>query len=207
MKYGAALTIALLLPLSQAHAQHVFRCGDGSTTTYSDRPCGDTRREQVVNARPNSLDTIKEREHTERSQYRQDRDQQYWVQEHQRQNAANQQRNDARGAERERKELLRDATTVMPGAHGLTASQRDAARRLNEVNKGRPMPPPAMQAEPQRPQHATGHSPQTPGQIVNCDPAGCWDTNGKRLNKAAGGNFHRSDGKFCTRAGPNVICH
>jgi len=49
--------------------------------------------------------------------------------------------------------------------------------------------------------------PEHPSQFVNCDQAGCWDTSGRRLSNAAGGNFYRSDGKFCTRAGPNVICN
>ncbi|MGJ7553058.1 DUF4124 domain-containing protein [Variovorax sp. RB3P1] len=49
--------------------------------------------------------------------------------------------------------------------------------------------------------------PEAPAQIVNCDPAGCWDTAGRRYNNAAGGNFSRSDGAFCTRAGPNAICN
>jgi len=50
--------------------------------------------------------------------------------------------------------------------------------------------------------------PEAPAQIVNCDPAGCWDTAGRRYNNAAGGNFTRSDGAFCTRAGPtNAICN
>lgn len=48
---------------------------------------------------------------------------------------------------------------------------------------------------------------RAPAQLVNCDGAGCWDTQGNRYNAAAGGNFHRSDGKFCTRAGPNVVCN
>ncbi|WP_431106594.1 DUF4124 domain-containing protein [Variovorax paradoxus] len=48
--------------------------------------------------------------------------------------------------------------------------------------------------------------PEPPAQIVTCDPAGCWDTAGRRYNNAAGGNFSRSDGAFCTRAGPNAIC-
>jgi hypothetical protein len=54
---------------------------------------------------------------------------------------------------------------------------------------------------------APSHVPEPPAQIVNCDPAGCWDTAGRRYNNAAGGNFSRSDGAFCTRAGPNAICN
>lgn len=49
--------------------------------------------------------------------------------------------------------------------------------------------------------------PPPPATIVNCDPAGCWDTSGNRYNNAAGGNFWRTDGKFCTNTGGSVICH
>jgi hypothetical protein len=50
--------------------------------------------------------------------------------------------------------------------------------------------------------------PAGPAHLVNCDPAGCWDTNGQRHNNAAGGNFHRSDGKFCQPiGGGQVICN
>lgn len=51
-------------------------------------------------------------------------------------------------------------------------------------------------------------TPAHPSRLVNCDGAGCWDTNGQRHNNAAGGNFHRSDGKFCQRiGGGQVICN
>lgn len=46
-----------------------------------------------------------------------------------------------------------------------------------------------------------------PGRLTNCDGAGCWDTGGNRYNSAAGGNFYRSDGKFCMRVGPNLTCN
>lgn len=44
-------------------------------------------------------------------------------------------------------------------------------------------------------------------QITSCDKAGCWDTNGARYNRAAGGNFVRSDGEFCRRVGPALQCN
>ena len=47
---------------------------------------------------------------------------------------------------------------------------------------------------------------RAPAKLVSRDAAGCWDTVGKRYNCAAGGNFTRSDWKFCTRAGPNIVC-
>ena len=102
---------------------------------------------------------------------------------------------------------LREATTVLPGAHGLTASQMDAAQRIHSAKPGQPIPPSTLPPSRPMPASSLSPAPETPSAIVNCDQAGCWDTNGQRLNNAAGGNFHRSDGKFCTRAGPNVICN
>lgn len=77
---------------------------------------------------------------------------------------------------------------------------------------GRPIQP------PQQPERAASSSskaheapvpvapaPVTP--LVNCDPAGCWDTAGRRYNNAAGGNFVRNDGKFCVNNGGVVQCH
>ena len=107
----------------------------------------------------------------------------------------------------ERRAVMREATIVMPGARGLTASQRDTARRLTEVEHGRPLPAPAAPPPSYTSPSAALDTPEPPGLVVNCDGAGCWDTSGRRLNNAAGGNFTRSDGKFCTRAGPNVICN
>lgn len=53
---------------------------------------------------------------------------------------------------------------------------------------------------------APGQS-EGPTQLVGCDGAGCWDTSGNRYNNAAGGNFTRSDGKFCVRGGSTVQCN
>lgn len=109
-----------------------------------------------------------------------------------------------------RSELMREATTVMNGAQGLTAAQMDAARRLAAAKPGQPLPPSALPPEQYdaAPRPADiAQPPGAPAQVVNCDTAGCWDTNGNRLNNAGGGNFHRSDGAFCTRAGPNAICN
>lgn len=43
--------------------------------------------------------------------------------------------------------------------------------------------------------------------ITSCDAGGCWDTSGNRYNNAAGGNFIRQDGSFCTRSGPTLNCN
>lgn len=54
---------------------------------------------------------------------------------------------------------------------------------------------------------AATEAQQGPRILVNCDQAGCWDTQGKRYNNAAGGVFISSDGRTCIRAGPNLNCN
>lgn len=220
------------------HAQHVYRCTGAGQITYSDRPCSNETQARRINATPNSLDTSEEIAHTKRQQWQQEREREYEARERQRlrddaQNAQNDQNYERERKEllreattplpgsqggltrsqreaavgltstkKERNEIMREATTVMSGAHGLTASQRDAASRLSAANRGLPMPPPARIDNTPSPT-----SPEQPSLVVNCDPAGCWDTTGRRLTREGGGNFSRSDGRFCTSAGPNVVCN
>lgn len=110
----------------------------------------------------------------------------------------------------QRKELLREATTVQPGARGITASQRSAAHRLAETGNDKPIPVDreVMRRAANPPAAARPSPSPAPSQIVSCDPTGCLDNSGNRMNNAAGGNFTRSDGKFCTRINANqVICN
>jgi len=244
MKILARYIFLALLSLPPAiQAQQAYRCSGSGQITYSDKPCNNESQERRINVKPNSVDTSAERAYTERQQSRREQEQEAWAQEHQRQSAAIQnaaadqryekerkelmrhattvlpgskggltrsQREMAVGlskTQEERDELMREATTVTPGAPGLTASQRDSASRLSAANRGRPMPPPAPIDNTPPPQQPSPATPEPPSLIVNCDPAGCWDTSGRRLNNAGGGNFSRGDGKLCTRAGPNVICH
>lgn len=47
---------------------------------------------------------------------------------------------------------------------------------------------------------------QPPGQMVNCDAAGCWGSqNGVRYNRVAGGNLSGTNGSFCTRGAGNTF--
>jgi hypothetical protein len=54
---------------------------------------------------------------------------------------------------------------------------------------------------------AAAEASQGPRTLVNCDPAGCWDTQGKRYNGGAGGVFFSTDGRTCIRAGTNLNCN
>lgn len=84
----------------------------------------------------------------------------------------------------------------------LPAEQRARAEDFERSRGARGyQPAPGSQDDVSRP------ASRPPGVMTNCDSAGCWDSNGMRYNNAAGGNFTRSDGKFCTRAGTNVICN
>ena len=46
----------------------------------------------------------------------------------------------------------------------------------------------------------------TPISIVNCDVAGCWDTNGTRYNKGAGDTYFPSTGGSCQNIGGQMQC-
>ncbi|MBQ7627129.1 MAG: hypothetical protein IJS87_08815, partial [Rhodocyclaceae bacterium] len=88
---------------------------------------------------------------------------------------------------------------------------RQIERDRRDALMGLPIQPPQQQEQaastsPKAPAPApVAPSPVTP--LVNCDPAGCWDTAGRRYNNAAGGNFVRNDGKFCVNNGGVVQCH
>lgn len=42
--------------------------------------------------------------------------------------------------------------------------------------------------------------------ITNCDPSGCWDTNGGRYNRAAGNTFFGPNGVACTATAGGLVC-
>ncbi|MBY4593873.1 hypothetical protein, partial [Rhizobium redzepovicii] len=63
-------------------------------------------------------------------------------------------------------------------------------------------------ADRQYEQEQLQRAASAPGQMVNCDRAGCWGSqNGVRYNKAAGGNLQGTNGSFCTRAGNTFNCN
>ena len=114
-----------------------------------------------------------------------------------------------------RSELMREATTVVPGAQGLTAAQRDAARRLATAKHGQPLPPSALPPE----QHDTNPrstvtpppQAQTPSAITHCAGGFCHDNLGTPYSRSADGRFmHNSGtGQTCSVAanGRSMICN
>lgn len=209
----AALAIAMSLSgLAQAQA-HKCKGADGKIT-YSDRPCAGSQTGGAIVLRENSIDTSAARGAHERliQQGEQRR------QQDQRRGAATMAAQMTPQEAEQRasyscKLAIKNANTQSKGASPVKIdSDRGEARRICGFD---PWPGPSTveidaanrrSATIERQARAMADS-NLPSQVVNCDPAGCWDTSGRRLSNAAGGNFHRSDGKFCTRAGPNVICN
>lgn len=88
-----------------------------------------------------------------------------------------------RSAEQQR--LMAEANKPIPGARGLTASQRNAMAGLsNNTNNSAP-----------------------PSSITNCDSSGCWGSDGTRYNKGAGNTYFPSTGGSCQNVGGQMQCN
>lgn len=107
----------------------------------------------------------------------------------------------------ERDAVMREATTVIPGANGLTASQLDTQRRMQAVNRGEPLPPTSRYASPPPAPITIPAPPPAPRVITHCAGGTCHDNQG--------GVYHRHGnaptmtgptGTTCTRAGNVVHC-
>lgn len=176
----------------------VFKCVDPITgkTTFSDRGCDAGDDGAVLNVRPaNSIDG---------SQYRQQA-----IEPEQYRNAVDSVQSRARvmvvgegsDAELERKKLCKQVSASYSGSHGLTASQLAAAAQLCAG---------VSVALPVESQGASVSAPlvqASPSVMTNCDPAGCWDSNGVRYNKGAGDTyFPTNGGPACQRINGKFSC-
>lgn len=148
MRAAGIVFLISLLTSAGAWAQ-VFKCQDAQgRTVYSDRGCASTQDGRLIQRERTLQEKWLEREEAlsaqtakeERQRARQEREQQereFWAQEHARQSQAAQQGASTVRSRREREALMRSATTVMPGAKGLTRSQRETALELAETPQER----------------------------------------------------------------------
>jgi hypothetical protein len=218
MRFAAVLLIVAAFMAPELGSAQVFKCkGPGGKIVYGDAPCEDGAAGTVVNTTANVLESD-----STRSAARGDFDEPRMAKPQARNYPAppiqtiqavrpvDQMacRNAKRDLDSARSSMNLEISRGKHPGPTLSAVKSaelavDSACNTNmAAARGRTEPTHASpQPKPPAP------PPETPGLVVNCDQAGCWDTNGHRLNNAAGGNFHRSDGKFCTRAGPNVICN
>ncbi|MBD9672989.1 DUF4124 domain-containing protein [Pseudomonas sp. PDM21] len=176
----------------------VFKCVDPATgkTTFSDRGCSAGDDGAAVNIRPaNSIDGSQYRQQAiEPKQYRTAVG---FVQGEPRVTVVG----EGNDAERERTKRCKQASTLHSGSRGLTASQLSATAQLCAGASV------AFPAEGQSTSLSVPHPPASPLVITNCDPAGCWDSNGVRYNKGAGDTYFRSSGgPACQRMGGNLSC-
>lgn len=80
----------------------------------------------------------------------------------------------------------------------LATAQAAAERRAS-------LPPPVYE-DPRDNQKQLVHSPRRPmnPNVVNCDAAGCWGTDGTRYNRGAGNTMFGSDGRTCQAVAPGA---
>lgn len=196
MQPSTIVALALLVASTTATAQ-VHRCtGPDGKTVYSDKPC--TGAGGQVRLTDNSAAAVRPAP-VERST-----DQ-----------APVPPRQAAKPTcpdDQELRNLEAAATAITPpkAAREQRAMERDAARacRANGTSYAEELralqASAATRAEQRR--SAARTAEEGPALLGNCDTAGCWDTQGRRYDRAAGGMF-RSDGKFCTRVGQQVNCN
>ena len=222
MRYTVLIFVAATLCIAGSANAQVFKCkGIGGKTIYSDAPCVDGAPGVVVDTRANVLESD-----STRAAARGDFDEPRAAQP-QRPSVApslNQSHQpikpiDVIACKNAKRDLdLAKSKMSLEIARGKPPGPTSSAVRSAELGVdsacNTDLAATRARTEPKSMQYPSleNRSPQaplpaSPAQVVNCDPGGCWDTNGRRLNNAAGGNFHRSDGKFCTRAGPNLICN
>lgn len=96
--------------------------------------------------------------------------------------------------------LRQQATRACLGGGG------DARRPAPTARVPLVVPPPVVTAEPAQPVPPASPAPaiERPPVVTSCDPAGCWDSNGTRLNRA-GPQLIGPRG-VCTTVGTTVHC-
>ena len=206
---GAFCIIFSLLSL-QAYAQ-VYRCqAAGGKTTYSNFPCATDEKGAHVRITDNSVESRDLRNYA-RAQKEREFERKYGQEEAMGEartrdagkadsyecklaikNASNQ---SAVGKASPRKiDDDRAQAAQICGYNpwvGQTMVEADAANKRSEALERA-----ARAAERER---------NRPSTLTNCDGGGCWDDRGNRYNNAAGGNFTRSDGKFCISTGGGLL--
>lgn len=176
----------------------VFMCKNPKTgeTVFSDAPCGDQSREVIV--RPaNTLDS---------SAYRQS-------------SVTGGQSSPPQPVQGLAQESAYDRETrvhnCMVSADGMAKrtgnKQRDdfmAAKAEKEKLRCQGMSFPEDRSTPSS--AGTSHTnpiPQAPRILTNCDPGGCWDTQGRRYNGGSGGVYTPTSGGACIKVGDHLECH
>ena len=219
MKFlSIALIAAAMLMAMGANAQ-VYRCKspDGKTS-YSSSPCPEKYVGGSVKLTDNTLETraLREREALAREDQERRQADQHWMQSQRITTQPMSQSPSRLNASHDCQQAIHNAetqSTLRPPPPEEIDAQRARAVKVCGFNPW-PGPTLAQQADERRrksQQQARMQQEEEqrrgPAILTNCDGVGCWDTNGRRYENAAGG-LVRSDGKFCPNTGSNVLnCH
>lgn len=212
------IAAAAMLLATGANAQ-VYRCisPDGKTS-YSSSPCPERHVGGSVKLTDNTLETraLRERETFSREEQERQQADQQWMQS---------------------QRLVTQPMSQLPSRLNVSSACKLAISNAETQSTLRPPPPEEIDTQRARAAKVCGFNPwpgptlvqqaderrrkslqqarmqqeaeqrRGPAILTNCDGAGCWDTNGRRYESAAGG-LVRSDGKFCPNTGSNVLnCH
>lgn len=196
---GAALSICL----PQVHAKNYYKWVDskGKVTYSSKPPPAGAKQQKIETLRSLGSAPAPQRAYTQSA--RNTAQQSYSSQNYAHQ-SYNPPRQPERSAEDEalRQKIIKEASTPLPGARGLTASQRNTLAAMNGVNVSSG----DSYSNSNRPSYSAPMStaPQ-PTHMTSCDGSGCWDNQGNRYNGNNGTYYN--NGRMCRDIGGQMQCN
>jgi hypothetical protein len=212
--FGSALLALALLLAAPASAQ-VYKCTDAAgQVVFSDQPCGQGQRRELLNPRDNSLDTSGEREQALKNEIRELRTRldkaDAGTAPASAQNAARADTDTQHGrtdrsdrTDSSACEEARNRFEIAAGAANPNVATLQARRSLMHAACGLPEPTTPV-ADP-TPKPPPAYRPRTPSLITACDATGCWDNRGWRYTRGGGNTFYGVNGS-CQRVGNAMVC-
>ena len=211
--FTSALTVLLglsgLLP-APANAQ-VYKCtGSTGQVVFSDQPCVQGQRRELLSPRDNSLDTSAERELALKNEIRELRNR---LDKAASTNAASPgpggpnakaepdhkpDRTDTRACEEARNQF-----EIAAGAANPNVATLQGRRSLMHAACGLPEPTTPVADPTTRP--TAPHRPRAPSLVTTCDATGCWDNRGWRYTRGPGNTLYGVNGP-CQRVGNALVC-
>lgn len=206
----AAIAICMVISLSPAlAAAQITKCVDaGGNVTYSDRGC-DNGNSSKVKISDNTTDGTQYRKSVIRQKS------QAATQAYQAENQQSTPSQDNYEQEARERSLGIDAKSRKYSATQIKAMQEamkmpDSRNLILDIKRGK-----YTAAELRAKFNLPNDSPakvnanmpaSAPGVITNCDPSGCWDSNGLRYNKGTGTTYFSASGSSCQLIGGQMQC-
>jgi hypothetical protein len=201
------LLVAALIAASHSASAQVFKCPDPANgrIIYSDAPC--TGGQQLERQRSQAEIMLERQQAAAAGQRNRAQDQRALESLAAPVTQSSQQGSGSGGGEgfacRQARREVEVAGSVQTGSTQNRKSAIEFARKREADACGQQYVPPAPELS-RRDRILTG---QIPDQLVNCDPAGCWGTSGRRYNSGGGESYWRDDGKFCSGSSTALTCN